>query len=96
MTEQQLDSLRAWLIENVFRNEDYMFLAYHATRNDEDGDRILNLVAMVASLYNLLHSEVTGEKYEYFLHWANKTGSWVEDNVFDEILAGGKELKFYG
>lgn len=94
MDEQQLDNLRYWLVENVFRNEDYMFLQYHIN-DEEDNDRVANLVAMVASLYNLLHEEVTGEKYEYFFHWANKCGAWVEDNVFDDILVGGKELKFY-
>lgn len=100
MSEQELDNLREWLIWHVFRNEDYMFLPYYASggrsyREDEDRkDRISNLLAMVASLYNLLHKEVKGEKYEYFFHWANKVGSWVEDNVFDDILSGGKELNF--
>ena len=93
MNEHQLDNLREWLIWHVFRNEDYMFLPYHG--NDEDSDRITNLLAMVASLYNLLHKEVKGEKYEYFFHWANKVGAWVEDNVFDDILTGGNDLTFY-
>lgn len=100
MNELELDNLRNWLVENVFRNEDYMFLPYHNHtlvyhNEDEDSDRISNLLSMVASLYNLLHKEVKREKYDYFFHWANKCGAWVEDNVFDDILSGGSDLKFY-
>ena len=42
------------------------------------------MLSVIASLYNLLHKEVTGEDYEYFFHWANKVGGYVDDNYFDE------------
>lgn len=29
-----------------------------------------------------------GERYNYAFHWANKIGSWTEDNIFDEMLKG--------
>lgn len=94
LTVDELDRIIGWLKENVFRNENYMFLPYH-TSNDEDGELTDNLLSMVASLANLLFKEVRNEKYDYFFHWANKVGAWVEDNVFDDIIKGGNDLKFY-
>lgn len=46
----------------------------------------VDLVGVIASLYEVLHFQVTGEPYDYMWHWANKTGSWVNDKLFMEML----------
>lgn len=74
MDEKQLTELRQWLIDNIFRNPDVMF-------NDEIRTDVVNdvdIVEVVAWLYELLHREVMHEKYDYMFHWANKIGAWVE------------------
>ena len=72
MTENELNTIKWWLIENIFRNSDIMF-DDNIRRDDID------LVEIIASLYEMLHREVTHEPYEYMFHWANKVGSWCED-----------------
>lgn len=74
MTEKQLTELRQWLIDNIFRNPDVMF-------NDEIRTDLVNdvdIVEVIAWLYELLHREVMHEEYDYMFHWANKIGAWVE------------------
>ena len=76
MTEERLDKIREHLVYDIMRNWDYVF-------SDEVRGNV-DLLSVIASLYNLLHKEVTGEDYEYFFHWANKVGGYVDDNYFDE------------
>ena len=77
MTDKGLEKIRAYLIDVVFQNEDIMF--------SDDRDEI-DLPEIIASLYEVLHRVVTGEPYNYFFHYANKIGSWVEEDLF---LDGG-------
>lgn len=84
MTENELNTIKWWLIENIFRNSDIMF-DDNIRRDDID------LVEIIASLYEMLHREVTHEPYEYMFHWANKVGSWCEDQFFINLLKETKE-----
>ena len=77
--KDRLDKVREWLIDNVFRNPDIMLLS------DRDIEGI-DLPEVIASLYNEYHKAVTGESYDYMFHWANKVGSWVEEDLFDKVL----------
>lgn len=92
MTEKDLEIIRKWLINNVFRDRTIMF-------NDNIRDTINNgnihidLIDIIASLYNILHTEITGEKYDYMFHWANKIGSYVDDNFLHNVIM---EEKFNG
>lgn len=46
-----------------------------------------DLLAVIASLYNLLHEEVTGQRYGDFFHAIGKTtGGTVDENCFDAIM----------
>lgn len=75
---QELQAIREYLIYNVMRNDDIML-------NAEARDN-MDLPSIIASLYELLHREVTGVPYEYMFHWANKVGSDVKDDIFKEVL----------
>ena len=77
MNKQKLDEITTYLKENVFKNTDIMYT---------DDDMILDLLEMIASLHNLLYEAVTGERYDYMFHWANKIGSWVYDDFFDDKI----------
>lgn len=82
MTEKQLNAITEYLKENVWRNADIM---YADAVDTKDGKHVSDVIS---SLHNLLYEIVTGEKYNYAFHWANKIGSWTEDNIFDEMLKG--------
>lgn len=81
MNEYKLNEITTYLKENVFKNPDIMYT---------DDDTILDLLEMIASLHNLLYEEVTGERYDYMFHWANKIGSWVYDDFFDGEIGAKK------
>lgn len=81
MDKQKLNEITTYLIENVFRNPNIMYTEDNTT---------LDLLEMIASLHNLLYEEVTGERYDYMFHWANKIGSWIDSDFFDDEI-GAKE-----
>lgn len=84
MTKDELNTITSLLIENVFRNSHIMF------SEDEImiGDEVVGLPDIIASLHNLLYEQITGERYDYMFHWANKVGSDCIDDIFDEFLKG--------
>lgn len=85
MTEKQLNAITAYLIENVWRNSDIMYADAVETK---DGAHVTDIIS---SLHNLLYEVVTGKRYDYAFHWANKIGSWTEDNIFDELIKENEE-----
>ncbi len=87
MTKEQLKEITSWLIDNVFRNPDVMF----SEEEIKVGDDVFTMPDVIATLHNLLHEQITGERYDYMFHWANKVGSDCEDNIFDNILKGGEK-----
>ena len=76
LNKDELSDLRRWLIDNIFQNPDIMFS--DEMTNNINIDKDVNIIEVVAWLYELLHREVTNEEYEYMFHWANKIGAWVE------------------
>lgn len=80
MTTEKLNKITCYLIDNVWRNGNVMY----DNRCIEEGD-VENLVDIISSLHNLLYEEVTGKRYDYAFHWANKVGSGVDDNIFDNL-----------
>lgn len=75
MNEEDLKKVRVFLVDNVFRNPDIVFSLVEA-RGDING---IDLVNVIASLYDMLHLSVTGEHYDYMWHWCNKVGGWCDD-----------------
>jgi hypothetical protein len=76
MTEKELEKIREYIIDNVMTDTDIML-------SDARIDGV-DLPEIIASLYELLHRQVTGEPYQYFYHFANKIGADVEDNLFSQ------------
>jgi hypothetical protein len=78
MSREHLKNIREYLINNIISNPDYLFSDEVRGETDEDAD----LLEIIASLYEVLHREVTGEPYDYMFHWANKEMGWVESDLF--------------
>lgn len=86
MNEKQLKAITLYLKENIWRNEEVMYM-----QSDNQGcDKLdpIDLVDIISSLHNLLYEVVTGSRYNYAFHWCNKIGAWTQDNVFDSIMEG--------
>lgn len=81
--KERLKDIRGWLIENIFR-EGYVM---YSDAREVNG---IDLIEVIASLYNEYHNAVMGEPYDYMFHWANKCGSWVEEDLFDRVLKDDK------
>lgn len=98
ISKEKLDEITYFLKWNIFRNSNIMFLEtpgipLHKSLTDKyDGEPIkeVDLVDVIASLHNLLYEAVTGERYDYMFHWANKVGSDCVDNIFDDDQEGEK------
>lgn len=87
ITDTQLEEVRVWLIDNVMEDAEIMF-------SDDIRNAKPDLVEVVASLYELLHREVTGQSYLYMFHWANKIGSWVEnERIFTDMIERADKMK---
>lgn len=84
ITDKQLEEIRHWIIDNVIEDGEIMF-------SDDIRDAKPDLVEVIASLYEVLHRQVTGQSYNYMYHWANKIGAWVEnDHIFTDMIEGGE------
>lgn len=82
MNKEQIAKITEFMKNNVWRNPEIMLMT------DEDTTRIAlsNLIDIATSLHNLLYKEVTGERYDYAFHWANKVGAWVNDDALNPII----------
>lgn len=86
MTQLQLQKLTQLLVEKIFRNDKFMYSALNDIIITFDDGTPANAADIIASLHNLLCEAVTGNRYNYMFHWANKCCSWCEDDIFDDLL----------
>lgn len=93
--EEKLNKIREWLIETIFRNPYFMHSdnRWIEIYGDQGERETIDAVDVIASLYEASHISVTKEPYSYMFHCANKVGSWVEDDLFDDIIYGDKDNK---
>lgn len=92
MTDNQLINIRKYLVEHIFRNATALRdenIRYCPSDNREHS---IDLIDVIATLYNYLEKEVTGAYYDYMFHWANKEGCYVNEHIFDDIKDGGYDL----
>lgn len=85
ISKEKLDAITNYLIAHVFRNGNIML----CEDNFADDDDETPLADIIASLHNLLYEAVTGERYDYMFHWANKVGGDCLDNIFDDDKSEG-------
>ena len=78
--------IREWLIENIFRNGMIMHDDNIREAYTPEGKRDIDLIDVIAGLYEVLHMVVMDESYDYMWHWANKCGAWCESFFFCEMM----------
>ena len=88
MNEKELNLIRNWLIDHIFRDGQVMFSEARSIEVYGDPGELdeIDLVDVIASLYEVLHATVTGEPYQYMFHWANKCGSDTNDMIFVDLV----------
>jgi len=86
ITEEELDKITDILVNGLYTNADIMIPLYTEFPPviDKDKDKYYYVSDIIATLHNLLYECVTGKKYDYMWHWANKCGMWANDNIFEE------------
>lgn len=85
ISKEKLIDITDYLITHVFRNGNIML----CEDNFADDENQTSLADIIASLHNLLYEAVTGERYNYMFHWANKVGGDCLDNIFDDDTSEG-------
>lgn len=82
MTDKdKMTEITRWLIQNVFRDPNILYNDHIRGEHEDD----IDLVDVIASLHNLLYESVTGDRYDYMFHWANKEGADCRDDIFDNM-----------
>ena len=85
MNEDELKIIREFLIDSIIREPD-IFIKCTEIEVSED----LDLIDVIAGLYNMLHKSVTGEDYDYMWHRANKIVFWCDGNRLYNLPIEGK------
>lgn len=85
MTEEELELICNYIVENIARNPDVFIKCL-----DIDVDDQLDVIDIIVGLYDMLHKAVTGKNYDYMWHWANKIGFWCEDDRFYKRIVKGE------
>lgn len=80
LTEEDLRVIRDFIIDNVCKNENFVF--------NETLENEIDIISLVCSMYNVLYNVITGNKYDYFYHWTNKIGGACDDYYIENILKG--------
>lgn len=86
LTKDQVYIIAHWIEENIMRNSDIMFNDECRGTSETFGNSDVDLADVIASLFEIIHRMALNEPYHYMFHWANKIGSWVEDDIFTKIL----------
>lgn len=81
ISSEKLMEITKFLAVNVFRNKDIMYEEVPTIKLN-DGIEV-ELTDVIASLHNYLCQAVTGRRYNYMSHWANKIGA---NDVYDDIF----------
>lgn len=93
ISKNELKVITDWLIVYVFRNSDIMYSDDIWNQDIEFCGAHFDLIDVIATLHNLLYQEVTGEKYDYMFHWANKIGAGCIDDCFDTLMLNARDGK---
>lgn len=84
ITKEELDKITNILVDGLYTNDDIIIPLYAEFPPVIYKDKHYCVSDIIATLHNLLYECVTGKKYDYMWHWANKCGMWANDNIFEE------------
>lgn len=83
--DEFITKVRSWLADELFRNPNVMFNDEVRGCNLGNGE-VVDLMEVISCLYEIIHNLQYDETYDYFFHWANKCGSWVESDFFMKMF----------
>lgn len=82
LNEAKMRAIRKFII-SLMRNDTVMYNCYiRGMENEEDVD----LMELIAYLYEIIHQLYYHEPYRYMFHWANKVGSWLDEENIEIII----------
>ena len=97
MTQQDMNNITAFLIDNIIENMDIMYddKVRCAGGGEDENVWSIDLINVIVYLHNELYNTVFGQRYNYMFHWANKIGAGcddlenIADAVWDPKIKGG-------
>ena len=81
ITDDKIYEIRGYISE-LMRDVNYALDDNIRGYDDNDTD----LMEVIAYLYEIINQLYFHEEYHYMFHWANKAGSWVEEDNIDKII----------
>ena len=93
INDKKIEETRAFIIE-IMRDPNYMFNDHIRGYDDIYGQNDnIDLMDLIAYLYELIHELYYFEEYHYMFHWANKVGSWVSEENINKIINERIEMR---
>ena len=94
LNDAKMKAITRFII-SLMRNNDIMYNWYIRGLDSEEG---IDLMDVIAYLYELVHQLYYHEPYRYMFHWSNKVGSVVDEeniemiinDIMEENLKGGE------
>ncbi len=84
--DKKIKETKALIVE-IMRDPNYMFNdSIRGTDNIYGQQDMIDLMDLIAYLYELIHELYYNKEYHYMFHWANKCGSWVEEETINDII----------
>lgn len=85
LSNDKIIELRSYIVE-IMRDPNYILDDNIRGVADIYGHEKEDLMEVIAYLYEIINQLYFHEEYHYMFHWANKAGSWVEENNIDDII----------
>lgn len=70
-------------IISLMRDDTVMYNCYIRGMEDEEDTDLMELIAY---LYEIIHQLYYHKPYRYMFHWANKVGSWLDEENIEIII----------
>ena len=81
LNDEKVKTIRRF-IAGMMRSSDMMFNDHIRGEKDDD----IDLMELIAYLYEIIHQLYYHEPYGYMFHWANKVGAWVDEKNIEIII----------
>ena len=86
ITDDIIYEIRAFIVE-LMRDPNYVLNdSIRGCDNVYGQDDKIDLIDLIAYLYEIINQLYFHTEYHYMFHWANKAGSWVEESTIDDII----------
>lgn len=93
INDNKINETRALIVE-LMRDPNYMFDDNIRGRDDVfNHNKQIDLMDLIAYLYEIIHQLYFKEDYHYMFHWANKTGSWVDEGIINQMINERIEMR---